>query len=411
MKPRLQDGDRAVHSGAVWLVTPGLPRHVWLLQAGVLLNFFGNGLVAPYLVLYLHAARGIPLPVAALAIASGGILATTSGLVAGPLIDRLGPRACLSLAMAANAVAYAGYTQVRTPWQAFVVGLGVGIGTGAYGPSAQALLAAIVSPEQRPAALSQQRMSAVLGLSLGGLAGGLLVAAGLAPGYSSLLILDSVTFLGFSLISLRLPDPRPLVERRKGGYADAIRDRRLRVLAATNLVMVGAAIAPMMLILPAFARGTADVPAAAIGMIYAANAACILVAQLRITAAMAGRRPLRALALAAVGWAVAWTVIAGTGVLLRGWIAAAGLITAMAIYAISECVYTAVLTPSAVAIAPAHLRGRYLGILGFTWQAGFSIGAPIASAVLATVPLAFPLGEGAVCLLLAWVLTVAGRDG
>ena len=412
MKPRLhEEADRTVHSGAAWLVTPGLPRHVWLLQAGVLLNFFGNGLVAPYLVLYLHAARGIPLPVAALAIASGGILATTSGLVAGPLIDRLGPRACLSLAMAANAVAYAGYTQVRTPWQAFVVGLGVGVGTGAYGPSAQALLAAIVSPEQRPAALSQQRMSAVLGLSLGGLAGGLLVASGLAPGYSALLILDSVTFLGFSLIALRLPDPRPVVEQRKGGYADAIRDRRLRILAATNLVMVGAAIAPMMLILPAFARATADVPAAAIGMIYAANAACILLAQLRITAALAGRAPLRALALAAAGWAVAWMVIAGTGVLLRGWIAAAGLITAMAIYAISECVYTAVLTPSAVAIAPAHLRGRYLAILGFTWQAGFSIGPPIASAVLATVPLAFPLGEGAVCLLLAWVLAVAGREG
>lgn len=161
----------------------------------------------------------------------------------------------------------------------------------------------------------------------------------------------------------------------------------------------------MMLILPAFARGTAHVPAAAIGMIYAANAACILLAQLRITAALTGRAPLRALALAAAGWATAWTVIAGTGVLLRGWIAVAGLITAMAIYAISECVYTAVLTPSAVAIAPAHLRGRYLAILGFTWQAGFSIGPPIASAVLATVPLAFPLGEGAVCLLLAWVLT------
>jgi hypothetical protein len=31
---------------------PGLPRKVWLLQAGVLINFFGNGLVAPLLVIY-----------------------------------------------------------------------------------------------------------------------------------------------------------------------------------------------------------------------------------------------------------------------------------------------------------------------------------------------------------------------
>src|SRR6266851_6384306 len=29
---------------------PGLPRKVWLLQLGVLINFLGNGMVAPFLV-------------------------------------------------------------------------------------------------------------------------------------------------------------------------------------------------------------------------------------------------------------------------------------------------------------------------------------------------------------------------
>ena len=55
------------------LVTPGLSEQAWLLQAGVVLNFFGNGLVAPYLVIYLHFERGIPLSLAALAVGSGGI--------------------------------------------------------------------------------------------------------------------------------------------------------------------------------------------------------------------------------------------------------------------------------------------------------------------------------------------------
>lgn len=71
------------------------------------------------------------------------------------------------------------------------------------------------------------------------------------------------------------------------------------------------------------------------------------------------------------------------------------------VYAVSEYVYTAVLIPSVVAIAPQHMRGRYLGIVGFTWQAGFSIGHPVAASVLAAAPLAFPIGESAVCLLLA----------
>ena len=403
VQPRLQQPSR-VREPTVLLVTSGLPRHVWVLQGGVILNFFGNGLVAPYLLLYLHSVRDISLPVASLAMASGGVFATASGLVAGPLIDRFGPRICLALAMSANAVAYAAYTQVGVPWQSFAAGLAVGVGTGAYGPSAQSLLSAIVGREQRAAALSQQRMSAVLGLSLGGLAGGVLVAVGLAQRYTTLLVLDSLTFVLFALVVLRLPDPRPAVDRGSGGYRVAVRDRRLRLLAAVNLVMVGASIAPMMLILPAFAQGTADVPAAAIGMIYAINAAGILLAQLRITTAVSGRAPLRTLAIAAGGWAAAWAIVVVTGAALRGWPAIAALAVGMVVYAAGECVYTATLTPSAVAIAPDHLRGRYLAIIGFTWQAGFSIGPPIASAVLATVPLAFPCGECAACMILAVVL-------
>src|SRR4029077_10493820 len=100
MQPKLHQLIGSTGVGRL-LITPGLPSHVWLLQAGVALNFFGNGLVAPYLIIYLHLVRGIPLPIAALAVGSGGILATISGLVAGPLIDRLGPRTCVWLAMAA----------------------------------------------------------------------------------------------------------------------------------------------------------------------------------------------------------------------------------------------------------------------------------------------------------------------
>ena len=404
MQPRLQ-ATRAARGAAALVVTPGLPPPAWLLQAGVTLNFFGNGLVAPYLLIYLHTERGIALPIASLAVASGGILATTSGLAAGPLIDRIGPRTGLALAMAANAVAYAAYTQVRVPWQVFATGLGVGVGTGAYGPNAQSLLTAIVAPEQRAAALSQQRMSAVLGLSLGGLAGGVMVAAGITRGYTLLLVLDSLTFLGFSLLVLRMPNPRPAMQRQSGGYLDAIRDRRLRILAGANLAMVGFAIAPILWIVPVFARGTAGVPAAAIGLIYVVNAAFILLAQLRITSAVSRHAPLRALAVAACGWAVAWGIAAATGAALRGWVAVLGFVAVILVYAASECVYTASLTPSVVAIAPPHLRGRYLAVIGFTWQAGFSIGPPIAAAVLAAAPAAFPIGEAVCCVLLAAALS------
>ena len=38
---------------------PHLPRMVWLVQAGGVVNSLGNGIVFPFAVIYLHNVRGI----------------------------------------------------------------------------------------------------------------------------------------------------------------------------------------------------------------------------------------------------------------------------------------------------------------------------------------------------------------
>jgi len=391
------------------LFTPGLSPDVWLLQAGVLLNFFGNGLVAPFLVIYLHYVRQIPLATAGLAIGTGAVAATASGILAGPLVDRFGGRNAVAMAMAANAIAYASYTQVHASWQAFVVGGAVGVGTGAYGPSVQTLLSSLVHADRRAAAFSQQRMSAILGLGLGGLVGGLIAAGGRPENFELLLVLDAATFLGYAVLVLRLPDTAATSVPAAGGYSGALRDRRLWLLAALSLVMVTAGIAPMLVLLPAFAKGQAHVPAAAIGLIYAVNTAVILLAQLQITQAVARHEPMRALAFGSGLWVVAWLLVLGSGLLARGWMAAGVIAVAMLFYAIGECLYTAIITPTAVSIAPSALRGRYLAVLGFSWQAGFMIGPAGGGFLIDRQPLAFPLAAGTICALLTIMLPRLGR--
>ena len=151
---------------ALGLFDPGLSRQVWVLQVGVLINFLGNGMVAPFLVIYLHFGRGIPFGLAASAVALGGITAVTSGLLAGSLSDRLGPRNTLVAAMVCNATAYLLYTQVTAAWQAFGVGLLVGVGTGAYGPSSQNLLAWMVPADKRQGAFARTASRRCLVLAL-----------------------------------------------------------------------------------------------------------------------------------------------------------------------------------------------------------------------------------------------------
>jgi predicted MFS family arabinose efflux permease len=60
----------------------GLPRSVYVLQSGLVLNALGNGAAAPFLVIYLHDVRGLSLAVAALASSTGAVCALASALTA-----------------------------------------------------------------------------------------------------------------------------------------------------------------------------------------------------------------------------------------------------------------------------------------------------------------------------------------
>src|SRR5205814_3241147 len=76
-------------------LAPRLPRDVYILEGGALVNAFGNGVVLPFLLIYLHNVRGIPFGLAGSAAAVQSAAALASGFLAGTLSDRLGPKRVL----------------------------------------------------------------------------------------------------------------------------------------------------------------------------------------------------------------------------------------------------------------------------------------------------------------------------
>jgi predicted MFS family arabinose efflux permease len=373
---------------------------VWVLQLGMLVNFFGNGLVAPFLVLYLHFGRGLPIAVAGAAIATGGLTAIASGFLAGWSADRFGPKFTVVGAMLSNALAYALYLQVTEPWQAFAVAALVGVGTGAYGPSQQSLVANLVVAEQRHRVFTQNRMFALVGLGLGGIVGGFIAAGERASDYETLLTLDVVTFLMFAAVLGQIPVIRHRAEGRSsaGGYATALRDRSLVRLCLVNLVLVSAGIAPMLVLMPAYAKVHGAVGESAIGVIYAVNTLTVLLAQIPITRFAEGRRRMPLLALGASLWVLAWTVMLTGALGPHAW-AAALVAVAVIIYGLGECLYSAIVVPTVAAIGPDALRGRYLGVMGFSWQAGFMVGPALGASLLTVGPLALPVACAGLCVV------------
>src|SRR4051794_13439039 len=186
---------------------PMLPRQVWLVQIGGVVNSFGNGIVFPFIVIYLHNVRGISFAAAGLALSAGAVGALAAGWGAGTIVDRFGGRNTLLLGLLLQATSFALFPLIREAWQAFALLAVEGAGTACFWPGQSTLLSRLTPPERTHSAFALQRVSMNLGLGLGGVVGGLIASTDHPNSFTVLFLLDAVTFLVFISILATVDEP------------------------------------------------------------------------------------------------------------------------------------------------------------------------------------------------------------
>ena len=392
-------------------LNPELPRAVWILQAGGLANFFGNGVVIPFLIIYLHNVRGISLAVAGLIAATNAAAALVSGPLAGTLSDRVGPRRTLAGALVVMAGAIALFPLIHEAWHAFLLNALLGLGSGAFWPSQSSLLTALTPPDRRHAAFAQQRVTMNLGFGLGGLTGGLIASTGSAASFTTLFLLDAATFAAFTLILVRVPSPAPRPDGEPAGrYGDVLRNRPFMSFAALNMLLVMVGIVPLSEFLPVFVKNHAGVSEGGIGIFFLLNTLTIVVLQLPIAKLQEGRRRMAALAVMGVLWAASWLVVLATGAWLSGGAALAVLVGVAVVFALGECLHGTVQGPMVVDLASPRLIGRYMAVSSLSWQVAFIVGPAAGGAILGAEPLAlWPLAAVLALAGAAWALAQERR--
>ncbi len=381
---------------------PQLSRAVWAVEAGGLANSLGNGIVLPFTIIYLNDVRGFSLGTAGLVVAVLGATGLVTGPLAGRLVDRVGARFTLVLALALSAIGYGLFPFVREPWHAFVLAAVAGAGNGGFAPSHSSLLAAITSREQRNAAFALQRVTDNLGFGLGGLVGGLIATTAVPSSFTLLFLLDAATFVAF--IALLGFVRTPQVDARvplQGSYRTVVRDRPFLGLLVVIAVLVACAYAQLTALLPVFAKHEAGVSEAGIGLIFFVNTLVIVLAQLPIARGLEGRRRMPALAFSGAIFALSWLGVLLSGAWFDGSVALAALCGCVAVFAIGECLHGAVQNPLIADLSPEHLLGRYMALRSLAWQLGFMVGPALGGFVLAVSPAGLWLGAGAACLAAA----------
>ncbi len=382
---------------------PHLPRDVWVLQVGGLVNAFGNGIVLPFLIIYLHNVRGIPLGIAGLVAATNSACGFASGFAAGTLSDRIGPRRVLMGALCVMAVAIGLFPLVHEAWQAFVLYGISGLGSGAFWPSQSTLITGLTPHARRHSAFATQRLTMNLGTALGGLTGGAIAA----HSFTALFVLDAATFLGYVAVLWRLPEPELHPERAAGGYRDVIRDRVFVSYILLNALVIATSIATWVELLPPFAKNQAGVSTQGIGVLWAVDSLVVVVAQLPVAKLVEGRRRMRGLALMCCVWAGSLLGFGAVGYWTSGWVAAGLLAAITVVFAAGECLHGTIHAPLAADLAPPRLVGRYLAFSSLSWQLGWIIGPAGGGFILQHAPYAlWPIAAGLQLVAGAWALAL-----
>jgi MFS family permease len=245
-----------------------------------------------------------------------------------------------------------------------------------YGVGSNAMVADLVEPERRANAYALLRMAANAGIAIGPAIGGFITGVSYTLAFYAAAAVQ-IIFAAFVLFGTTETLPQgghdSTHERGQAGYGPVLHDRPF--LAFCGIYIVALMPAPMlMMLLPVYAKELFGVPESQYGFIMATNAAMVVLFQYAVTRFSSSRPPFKVLAAGALFYAI------GTGSIALGrgfwafWIS-------MVVHTVGELLIVPTATALAANLAPADMRGRYMGLTGLSWSVGFGIG-PVIGGVL-----------------------------
>lgn len=357
-----------------------LPRAVWVLLAGSFINRFGS-FVVPFLLLYLTRSGYSPAQ-AGMVTGVYGLGQVCASLLGGYLTDRIGTRWTIASSMFSAGGTIMALSAAEGLWLIALLTFGVGLTAELYRPASGALIANLVDPPHRVTAYAAYRFAINAGFAAGPAMAGLLADRS----FFWLFLGNALTSCMFGVIALAaLPSgapPRPAVgapatappgsaqpdSAAAAGFLSIASDRALlRFLAASTLLSL-----VFFQYQSTFALYVRDIGLsnAIYGMLIAINGAVVVLFEVPVTAIT---RRLRAQPVIATGF-----VLTGLGFALTG--VTGGVVTlavTVVLWSFGEVLAAPVASAHVAELAPAHLRGRYMGIYNLTFSLGLMLGPGI----------------------------------
>jgi MFS family permease len=384
--------------------TAGYSRQFWVLFWGMLIQSIGFGLFWPFMTIYLRERLAVPLTIVALLFTLNAVMGVISTSIAGPIVDRFGRKRAMVVSLIGSSLVVFGMSQART-LGAWVVLMGAwGAAMPLYRIGADAMVADLTGPERRPGAYALLRMANNIGFAVGPAAGGFMTGVS----YTLAFYVAAAAPLLFVLLVLTgvretLPQRQPAAAQSEAdaGYGPVLRDRRFMAFCGIYALGIIPSVLVMML-LAVYAKENFAVVERQYGFIMATNAAMVVFFQFPATRVSQRYAPLKVVALGMALYGLGAGSVALGSSFWAFWLS-------MVILTTGELLLMPTATAVAANLAPADMRGRYMGLFGLAWGVAFGIGPVIggwlsdnvAPVAIWYAGLVLGLGAAAAVLLLA----------
>lgn len=371
-----------------------LPRAFWLLFAATLVARTGF-FVESFLTIFMKSDVGFSPSQASLVMALYGAGGALTTLLSGPLIDRFGPRAVLTVALTATALA-AGVLALQPPaWLVAPIVLGVGSFGQVIMPASNTIVAERVPRWQQRRAFSLMFVALNAGLAVGPLIGGWLSSVSFPAMFATGMALILIGALLSGRIRPERPDtaerpdsperpshegiaPKPA--RRApwlAGFAVVRRDRLFLVFVLTNCLFMGVYL-QVFVTLPLF-MVTDGLGPSGYGVLMALNGTLLVLLQLPVDRVLR-RFPVAPLLAVGAALLTAGTALNAGASSLWAYCLIALLWTA------GELINMPLAASVTAGIAHSEHRGLYLACHGLAFPVGMTIASLVGGFALEHLP-------------------------
>ncbi len=370
-------------------------KSVWALVILRLVSASGVSLSLPFLSLYLHQQRGIPMTVVGTIMMLSAILSPVGRLVGGDLADRLGRKPILLWSVLSRSALF--FVLAALLWRdAPVWAIALCYSTvrlsGSFAmPCISALIADLTPPEQRTEAYGLMRVGSNVGWAAGPAVGGYLAVV--LP-YAALFAFSaSVSALSLLLVLALAHEPvRQTAEQHGlGSLVATLRDRTFTAFVGLSILVLVVS-GQLVSTLSVFTVDRLGFSEAQFGGLLTLNGALVVALQYPLARFASRVSRYRALVLG--------SILYGVGYLALGWLHSyVALLGAITVVTVGEVVFQPTALGVAADTAPPNRRGTYMGSFGLAEALGWSAGPFLGGVLLDAFPASPPVVWGMITSL------------